>query len=98
MRHTSVTTNRSALRPCTIAMCRSTALRSASHSAAKAASSTRSMSAIAACLDGSLIHTLKQRVETEIRGALTKLRPEEAAVLALLQERLKREEAKRGSA
>jgi DNA topoisomerase-1 len=44
-----------------------------------------------AYLDGSLLQTLRQRVEKEIRGALHDLRPEEAAVLAFLQERLKRE-------
>ena len=49
-----------------------------------------------AYLDGSLVHTLRKRVEKEMRGALGDLRPEEAAVLALLQERLKREEAKSG--
>src|SRR5207248_4504670 len=50
-----------------------------------------------AYLDGSLVHTLKQRVEREMRGSLAELKPEEAAVLALLQERLKREGAKRAS-
>jgi DNA topoisomerase-1 len=51
-----------------------------------------------AYLDGSLVHTLKQRVEGEMRKGLSRLRPEEAAVLALLQERLKREEQRRGGA
>lgn len=45
-----------------------------------------------AYLDGSLVHTLRRRVEKEMRESLENLRPEEAAVLALLQERLKREE------
>lgn len=46
-------------------------------------------------LDGSLVRTLRRRVERDIRTALPQLRPEEAAVLALLQERLKREETER---
>jgi DNA topoisomerase-1 len=50
---------------------------------------------IDAYLDGSLLETLRGRVETEIKGALRALRPEEAAVLAFLQERLKREAARR---
>jgi DNA topoisomerase-1 len=50
---------------------------------------------IDAYLDGSLLETLSRRVEAEIKGSLGKLRPEEAAVLALLQERLKREAAGR---
>lgn len=48
-----------------------------------------------AYLDGTLRQTLSQRVEKELLGPLARLRPEEAAVLAFLQERLKRE-AKRG--
>jgi DNA topoisomerase-1 len=47
-----------------------------------------------AYLDGSLIHTLKKRVETEMVRTIATLQPEEAAVLALLQERLRREEEK----
>jgi DNA topoisomerase-1 len=50
-----------------------------------------------AYLDGSLLQTLRQRVEKEIRGGLHELRPEEAAVLAFLQERLKREAEGRGA-
>ncbi len=46
---------------------------------------------IDAYLDGSLLTTLRRRVEAELKGPLEKLRPEEAAVLAFLQERLKRE-------
>ena len=42
-------------------------------------------------LDGSLLETLGQRVEGELKNALHRLDPEEAAVLALLQQRLKRE-------
>src|SRR5438105_6010674 len=44
-----------------------------------------------AYLDGSLLETLSQRVEKELVRSLRRLRPEEAAVLAFLQERLKRE-------
>jgi DNA topoisomerase I len=44
-----------------------------------------------AYLDGSLLQTLKQRVEKQLRRSLHKLNPEEAAVLAFLQERLRRD-------
>ncbi len=44
-----------------------------------------------AYLDGSLVRSLRQRVEQELTGELHDLEPEEAAVLAFLQERLKRE-------
>lgn len=44
-----------------------------------------------AYLDGSLLDTLRQRVENEIADSLHALPPEEAAVLAFLQERLKHE-------
>jgi DNA topoisomerase-1 len=43
-------------------------------------------------LDGSMLETLKQRAQTEIKESLGDLRPEEAAVLGLLQQRLAREE------
>jgi len=43
---------------------------------------------IDAYLDGSMLETLKQRAEREMAMALDTLRPEEAAVLALLQQRL----------
>jgi DNA topoisomerase-1 len=43
--------------------------------------------------DGLMLETLKQRTEERIRTSLAGLRPEEAAVLALLQERLAREVA-----
>jgi DNA topoisomerase-1 len=46
---------------------------------------------INAYLDGSLLDTLRQRVENEIAGSLAELPSEEAAVLAFLQERLKHE-------
>src|SRR5207237_9735343 len=46
---------------------------------------------IEAYLDGTLARTLRRRVEKELRHSLARLRPEEAAVLAFLQERLKRE-------
>ncbi len=39
-------------------------------------------------LDGTLIETLKQRAEDELKEALGDLKPEEAAVLAFLQQRL----------
>lgn len=40
-------------------------------------------------LDGSLAKLLKERVEAKLRKSIGTLRPEEAAVMALLQERLK---------
>jgi DNA topoisomerase-1 len=46
-----------------------------------------------AYLDGSLVRTLTRRAEKEMARSLHKLEPEEAAVLALLQQRLKREAA-----
>jgi len=48
-----------------------------------------------AYLDGSLLRSLRERVEGEIRKGLAGLRPEEAAVLAFLQERLRREAPRR---
>jgi DNA topoisomerase-1 len=45
---------------------------------------------IDAYMDGSLLETLAQRARAEMKG-LKSLRPEEAAVLAFLQERLRRE-------
>jgi len=42
-------------------------------------------------LDGSLVQTLRSQVEKELSGPLRGLRPAEAAVLVLLQQRLKRE-------
>lgn len=42
-------------------------------------------------LEGSLLLEIKEEVETELREDLPSLRPEEAAVLTLLQERLSRE-------
>jgi DNA topoisomerase-1 len=41
-------------------------------------------------LDGSMLDTLKQRAQTEIKESLGDLRPEEAAVLGLLQQQLER--------
>jgi DNA topoisomerase I len=38
--------------------------------------------------DGTMLETLRQRAETEMNESLAALRPEEAAVLALLQQRL----------
>jgi DNA topoisomerase I len=53
---------------------------------------------INAYLDGSLLETLRQRVEKEIAGSLHALPSEEAAVLAFLQERLKHEAEARAQA
>ena len=47
-------------------------------------------------LDGTMLRTAKQRTEQEIVESLAKLRPEEAAVLSLLQERLRRETRRAG--
>ncbi len=46
---------------------------------------------IKAYLDRSLLKLLQRRAERELRHGLGRLKPEEAAVLALLQERMKRE-------
>jgi DNA topoisomerase-1 len=46
---------------------------------------------INAYLGGSLVYTLRQRAEKELELSLHKLKPEEAAVLAFLQQWLKRE-------
>ena len=50
---------------------------------------------IGAYLDGSLLQTMRQRVEEEIADSLGDLPAEEAAVLAFLQERLKHEAEQR---
>ncbi|HEV8379649.1 MAG TPA: hypothetical protein VGP99_12425 [Tepidisphaeraceae bacterium] len=50
-----------------------------------------------AYLDGSLVQTLRQQVEKELSGPLRGLRPPEAAVLVLLQQRLKRESGAKNS-
>jgi DNA topoisomerase-1 len=42
-------------------------------------------------LDGTLVETLKKRAEKQLARSLPALPPEEAAVLALLQQRLKGE-------
>lgn len=44
-------------------------------------------------LDGTLVRTLRHSAEREMRSSLTRLRPEEAAVVALLQQRLKMTES-----
>ena len=44
-------------------------------------------------LDGTLIKSLQRKVERKMKSSLRALRPEEAAVLALLQQRLARESA-----
>ncbi len=49
-------------------------------------------------LDGDLLIEIKNKVETELREDLPSLRPEEAAVLTLLQERLSREVKKQEKA
>jgi DNA topoisomerase-1 len=49
-----------------------------------------------AYLDGTLLQTLRQRVEKELTGSLSKLHPEEAAVLAFLEERLRHEAEQTG--
>jgi DNA topoisomerase-1 len=46
---------------------------------------------IEAYMDGTMLRTLRRRTEEELTHSLTDLRPEEAAVLALLQQRLARE-------
>ena len=48
---------------------------------------------IDAYLEGSMLDALRQRTERELTGDLAKLAPEEAAVLALLEQRLAREDA-----
>ena len=45
-------------------------------------------------LDGTLLHALEQRAEQELVDSLHSLRPEEAAVMALLSWRLSEEAAK----
>ncbi|MGA7501385.1 MAG: hypothetical protein WBX00_32025 [Isosphaeraceae bacterium] len=50
-----------------------------------------------AYLDGSLIETLRQRAREEMHESLGNLRPEEAAVMALLQNRLAREQEARSA-
>ncbi len=42
-------------------------------------------------MDGSLLKALRRRAEQELADSLRELRPEEAAILALLQQRLTRE-------
>jgi DNA topoisomerase-1 len=45
-------------------------------------------------LDGSMLESLRRRTREEMDGSFGELRPEEAAVMALLQNRLAREEAR----
>lgn len=52
---------------------------------------------IAAYMDGATIHTVRERVEQEIVQGLSELPSEEAAVMALLRERLNREEQRAAS-
>ncbi len=49
-----------------------------------------------AYLDGSLAHTLRERVEAELEEKLSRLKAEEAAVLAFLRQRLAQDEAEAG--
>jgi DNA topoisomerase I len=49
---------------------------------------------LASYLDGTMIESLRRRTKEELDESLGELRPEEAAVLALLQNRLAREEAR----
>ncbi len=51
---------------------------------------------LGAYVDGSLLDTLREQVAEELRQELAGLQPEEAAVLAFLQSRLKRERAAQG--
>ncbi|MGH2441648.1 MAG: DNA topoisomerase IB [Chloroflexota bacterium] len=53
---------------------------------------------INAYLEGQTLRTMRDRVEQEMRNSLSELPPEEAAVLALLQERLAREAQANGAA
>ncbi len=46
---------------------------------------------IQSCMDGTMLQTLRTRAEREMSGSLGELRPEEAAILALLQQRLSRD-------
>lgn len=49
-------------------------------------------------MDGSLLEALRRRAEEELADSLRELRPEEAAILALLQQRLTRETEDRSGA
>jgi DNA topoisomerase-1 len=51
-----------------------------------------------AYMDGTLVQTLKNRVEKKLSGPMKDLRPAEAAVLVLLQQRLSREAARSNGA
>jgi DNA topoisomerase-1 len=44
-------------------------------------------------MDGNLVLELKSKAENELRSAMSSLKPEEAAVLALLRSRLAKEAA-----
>jgi DNA topoisomerase I len=48
-------------------------------------------------LDGSMIEPLRQRADQEMEESLGDLKPEEAAVMALLQNRLAREDEARAT-
>ncbi len=53
---------------------------------------------IDAYLDGTMLDVFRRRAEEHIQTSLRKLRPEEAAVLAFLQQRLRREQRDLGAA
>ena len=44
-----------------------------------------------AYMDGTMLDVIHERAQRALRGSLRRLRPEEAAVLALLERRLRRE-------
>jgi DNA topoisomerase-1 len=50
-------------------------------------------SVINAYLDGNVVREARRRADATLRESLDKLRPEEAAVMALLRRRLREEEA-----
>jgi DNA topoisomerase-1 len=51
---------------------------------------------IEAYMDGTMLQTLRRRAEEQLSEGLSKLKPEEAAVMALLRERLARETKRSG--
>ena len=60
----------------------------AARSAARRDRHHRASQALEENVDPQMLDTVRQRVEAEIAGSLSSLKPEEAAVLALLQQRL----------
>ena len=53
--------------------------------------SGRGVLLIESYMDGTMLETLRTRAEREMSDSLDELRPEEAAILALLQQRLTRD-------